>query len=153
MKLEAIILVAIPIVSILSLLVVPKNKLLQAQFVFLFVSVLTWILGLSVVQLGLIEYPYRELSNVNRTSFIFEYLVLPIMCIHFYVHFPERSSKAVKYIYYFGITLVFSVIEYFFERYTLLLKYTGWQIYWTFVSVCFVFWLSRKSALWFFKGV
>ena len=153
MKLEALLLAAVPVISVLSLIFIPKNKLFQAQFIFVFVSVPTWILGLLVVQLGLIEYPYRELSHVNRTSFIFEYIVLPIMYIHFYVHFPERSSKTVKYIYYVGTTLVFTVIEHFIEKYTLLLKYTGWQIYWTFISICFVFWLSRKTTLWFFKGI
>jgi hypothetical protein len=153
MKLEAVILVAVPIISVLSLIFVPKNKLFQAQFIFLFVQSPAWILGLLAVQLGLIEYPYRELSAVNRTSFIFEYLVLPIMCIHFYVHFPERSSKAVKCMYYLGITLVFTVMEYFAEKYTLILKYTGWHLYFTFISVCFIFWLSRKTTLCFFKGI
>src|SRR4051794_3834720 len=96
MKLEAILLIAEVIIIILSLVFVPKNKVFQAQFIFLFVQLPTWILGLIAVQLGLIEYPYRELSTVNRTSFIFEYLVLPIICIHFYVHYPKHSSKAVK---------------------------------------------------------
>lgn len=153
MRLEAVILITVPIIVISSLLFVPKKMLFQAHFIFLFIQLPNWILGLTAVQLGLIEYPYRELSTVNRTSFIFEFLVLPIMCIHFYVHFPERSSKVIKCMYYFGITLVFTVIEFLLEKYTLILKYTGWRIYWTFVSVCFIFWLSRKTTLWFFKGV
>jgi hypothetical protein len=153
MRFEAVILITVPIFAILSLIFVPKKMLLQAHFIFLFVQLPTWILGLTAVQLGLIEYPYRELSTVNRTSFIFEFLVLPIICIHFYVHFPESSSKVIKCMYYFGITLVFTVIEFFLEKYTLVLKYTGWQIYWSFVSVCFIFWLSRKTTLWLFKGI
>jgi hypothetical protein len=152
-KVESVLLIATTIISVLSLILVPRTKLFQAQFIFLFVSLPTWILGLSAVQLGLIEYPYRELFKVNRTSFIFEYLVLPIMSIHFIIHFPERSSKSVKCIYYFGTTLVFTIIECFLEKYTLLLKYTGWQIHWTFISVCFIFWLSRKTTTWFFKGL
>ncbi|OGO79548.1 MAG: hypothetical protein A2Y23_09790 [Clostridiales bacterium GWB2_37_7] len=153
MKIEVIILIAVPIISVLSLIFVPKSKAFQAQFVFLFVGLPTWILGLTAVQLGLIEYPFRELSTVNRTSFIFEYLVLPIMSIHFNVRFPERSSKVVTIMYYLGIALGFTVIEYFVEKYTLILKYTGWQLYWTFISICFIFWLSRKSTQWFFKGI
>lgn len=153
MKLETVILIAEAIIPVLSLAFVPKNKLFQAQFIFLFVQSPSWILGLLAVQLGLIVYPYRELSTVNRTSFIFEFLVLPILCIHFNVHFPERSSKVVKSMYYFGITMVFTVIEYFIEKHTLILKYTGWQWYWTFISVCFIFWLTRKTTHWFFRGV
>lgn len=153
MKLEAIILIVVPIITVLSLIFVPKHMRFRAQFILLFTQFPAWILGLVAVQLGLIEYPYRELSTVNRTSFIFEYLVLPIMCIHFDVHFPKYSSKMAKSMYYIGITLVFTIIEYYFERYTLILKYTGWHISWTFISVGFIFWLSRKTTLWFFKEV
>lgn len=151
MKLEAVILISVPIITVISLIFVPKSKLFQAQFIFLFVQLPTWILGLATVQLGLIEYPYREFNTVNRTSFIFEYLVLPIMCIHFNVHFPEQSSKAIKWMYYFGTTLVFTVIEYFTEKYTLILKYTGWHSYCTFIGVCIIFWISRKVTFWFFN--
>jgi hypothetical protein len=150
-KLEAMILLAVPIISLSSLIFIPKNMLFKAQFIFLFVQFITWILGILAVQAGLIEYPYRELSTVNRTSFIFEFLVLPIMCIHFYSHFPKRSSVAVKCMYYFAVTLVFTVIEYFVERYTFILKYTGWKLYWTFISIGFVFWLSKKITNWFFR--
>jgi hypothetical protein len=153
MRLEAVLLVAVPIITVVSLMFVPKSKLIQAQFIFQFVQFLTWVLGLTAVELGLIEYPYRELSSVNRTSFIFEFLVLPIMCIHFNMRFPECSSKVVKCTYYFGITLVFTLVEYLVEKYTLILKYTGWHLYWTFISICFIFWLSRKTTQWFFKEI
>lgn len=153
MKIEGFLLVSVPIISILSLIFVPKKKVFQAQFIFLFMSLPAWILGLTVVQLGLLEYPYRELSNVNRTSFIFEYLVLPIMAIHFNARYPEDSSKIIKIIYYAGVTLAFTIVEYFTEKYTDVLTYTGWKLYWTFISICFVFWLSRKATGWFFKGI
>lgn len=153
MKLEAFILITGTILTIFSLIFIPKSKLFQAQFIFLFVQLPTWILGLSAVQLGLITYPYRELSTVNNTSFVFEYLVLPIICIHFNVHYPDNSRKIIRFMYYFGITLVFTIIEYFTEKYTMILKYTGWQVYWTFISVCLVFWISRKTTQWFFRGI
>jgi hypothetical protein len=153
MKLEGMMLVSAPTISILSLIFVPKNKIFKAQFIFIFLNLPAWILGLTAVQLGLLKYPYRELSTANRTSFIFEYLVLPIIAIHFNARYPERSSIFVKIMYYVGITLCFTVIEYFVERYTLILTYTGWQLYWTFVSVGFIFWLSRKATHWFFKGL
>lgn len=152
-RIEAVLLIAVPAIAVLSLFLVPKKKLLQAQFIFAFVGLPSWILGLTVVQLGLIEYPYRELSTVNRTSFIFEYLVLPILAIHFNTRFPKHSSKAIKIIYYFGTTLVFTIIEHFTEKYTLILKYTGWKEHWTFIGMCFIFWLSRKGTQWFFRGL
>lgn len=151
MKLEAVILIAVPIISLLSLIFVPKNMAFRAQFIMAFVQFPAWILGVLVVQFGLIKYPYRELWTVNRTSFIFEYLVLPIMCVHFYVHFPKYSSRLTKLIYYIVVTLMFTIVEYFVERYTLILNYTGWKLHWTFISVCFIFWLSNNVARCFFR--
>lgn len=151
MKFEIFFLIAECVISILSLIFIPKSKWFEAQFIFLFAGMPTWILGLMAVQFELLEYPYRELSDVNRTSFIFEYLVLPIMCIHFYIHYPKLSSKVIKCLYYFGITLLFTGIEYFVEKYTDILNYKGWQLYWTFISVGFVLWFVRKTTLWFFN--
>ncbi|GFZ32979.1 hypothetical protein CSC2_35050 [Clostridium zeae] len=153
MRLESIILFSVPMISIISLLFVPKTRFFHAQFIFISVQLLTWVLGLTVVELGLIEYPYRELSSANRTSFFFEYLVMPIMCIHFNVHFPEHSTRVIKVLYYLGITLAFSVVEYLVEKYTLILKYTGWQIYWTYISIIMVFWISRVTTRWYFNEV
>lgn len=151
MKIEAVILIGGSIMTLLSLIFIPRNKFFQAQFIFSFVQLPTWFLGILTVQLGLIEYPFRELRTVNRTSFIFEYLVLPIMCIHFYAHFPKNSSALVKCMYYFGIMLMFTVIEYFVERNTFILTYTGWHLSWTFLSVCIIFWISNKITEWFFR--
>ena len=70
MNFEGMFLTATVLVSLLSLAITPKNKLLQLQFIVLFVQLPTWLLGLAAVELGLLEYPYRELASVNRTSFI-----------------------------------------------------------------------------------
>ena len=108
MRLEAGILITVPIISILSLIFVPKNMLFRAHFILLFVQFPTWILGLSAVQLGMIEY-----------------VVLPIMCIHFYVHFPERSSKAVKmYVLLWNHFCVYSDRVFFREI------YFAFNVYW-----------------------
>ena len=151
MKLEAVILIASSLISIISIVFIPKHKWLQAQFVFLYVQLLTWVLGLSVVELRLLEYPYRELSNINRTSFVFEYLILPLLCVHLNARFPNHATWRAKIGLYAGITAVLTVVEYLLERYTEVITYTEWQWYWTFISVLFVLWLSRLTTLWFFK--
>lgn len=90
MILESKILATAVVVTLLSLAFVPKDKRLSMQFIILFVQFPTWILGLSAVELGLLEYPVRELATVNRTSFIFEYIVLPILCVHVNNYYPWR---------------------------------------------------------------
>jgi hypothetical protein len=152
MRLEAILLIAVTLISIISLLFIPKKKRFQAQLIFLFVQFPTWILGLSAVELRLLEYPYRELSKVNRTSFIFEYLVLPVLCIHFNAHFPQNVTRKKKLVFYLGTTSILTGVEVVLEKFTDVIKYTGWKWYMTFLSVWFVLWLSRIVTSWYFKN-
>lgn len=148
---EKIILITSLVIALSSLVFIPKNKRVQAQYVFLFVQFPTWVLGLSVVQLGLIEYPYREIGRVNSTSFLFEYFILPILCIHFNAHFPKHATIVKKISIYALTSLAVTIIEVVLERYTNVIKYTGWQWYWTFISLWFLLWLSRIMKLWFFS--
>jgi hypothetical protein len=120
------------------------------QFIILFVQLPAWLLGLSAVQLGLLEYPYRELASVNRTSFIFEYLVLPILCVHINNYYPWKESTLIKIIYFAIISSLLTGFEVLLEKYTMVIKYTGWEWHWTFLSVIFIFLLSQKAVEWFF---
>jgi hypothetical protein len=53
--------------------------------------------------------------------------------------------------YFTGLSLLITGIEVFLEQYTLLIKYSGWQWYWTFISITLIFWLNQKMVKWFFK--
>ena len=151
MNFEGMLLTASVLVSLLSLAITPKNKLLQLQFIVLFVQLPTWLLGLAAVELGLLEYPYRELASVNRTSFIFEYVILPVLCVHVNNYYPRRVSTLVKAAYLASIGLIVTGVEVVLERHTMLIKYTGWQWYWTWISVVFIFWLTQRTVAWFFS--
>jgi hypothetical protein len=151
MKIEQILMIAASLISVLSLFFIPKANRLQAQFIFLFVQFPTWLLGLVAVELKLLEYPVHELGHVNSTSFIFEYLILPIYCIHFNARYPRRATKLIKTLFYIGASLALTGVEVIVEAYTDIIEYTGWQWYITFLTVLFILWLSRISTLWFFK--
>lgn len=151
MKIEDIILTVSVLAAVLSIFFIPKNKTLQAQFVFLFTQFPSWLLGLCAVEWGWLEYPHRELSTVNRTSFIFEYFVLPMICVYFMAYFPTKRPKWIKVGYYVGVSLALTGSEYILESNTMLIKYTGWNWWWSFLSLCFIFWLSRIATIWFFK--
>jgi hypothetical protein len=151
MNLEGIILTASVVVSLISLTLTPKSKVLQMQFIILFVQLPTWMLGLSAVEIGLLEYPYREFASVNRTSFVFEYVILPVLCVHLNNHYPWQASRLTKATYLAGIGLLLTGWEVVLERYTMVIKYTGWEWYWTWISVVFIFWLTQKTVAWFFR--
>ncbi|WP_371361026.1 CBO0543 family protein [Sporomusa malonica] len=139
------------VVSLISLAFTPRDKVLQMQFILLFVQLPTWLLGLSAVEMGLLEYPYRELASVNRTSFIFEYLALPVVCVHLNNHYPWHASAPMKAAYFAGVSLLLTGTEVVLERYTMLINYTGWEWYWTWISVIFIFCLTQKTVAWFFS--
>lgn len=152
MRLELMLLILTVLVSLSSLFFVPKKYWAQAQFIFLFTQLPTWLLGLVVVELHLIEYPYREFSTVNSTSFIYEYLILPVICVHFNAYFPFKGAKVKKLGFYLIVSLMITILDLAIEKYTALLNYTGWHWYMTFLSVLFILWLSRIVAQWFFAG-
>ena len=151
MLIESIILTTAVIIGLFSVYFIPRHKILQAHFVFLFTGLPAWILGLMAVDWNLLQYPYRELSSVNRSSFIFEYLILPLVCVHFNAHYPEQSSKWMRAGYYFGISSVLTGFEYIFEQYTLLIEYNQWEWWWTLLSVTCILYISRIATVWFFK--
>lgn len=148
---ETIILISASVIFIISFFFIPKGKRHEAQFVFLFIQFPTWLLGLVTVEAGLLKYPVHELGRANSTSFVFEYLILPIYCIHINAHYPQSSSFFLKTLYYCGLSLVMTAVEILVERYTDILEYTGWHWYYTFISILLLFLLSRVTTLWFFK--
>ncbi len=139
------------LIALASLFFVPKANRLQAQFIFLFIQFPIWLLGLVAVELRLLAYPVHELSRANNTSFVFEYLILPIFCIHFNVRYPRYATKLGQTFYYVGASLALTIVEVIVEKYTDILEYTGWKWYITFLTVLLILWLSRITTLWFFK--
>ena len=149
--LEKIIIYSVWVVGFLSLLFIPRHKFYEASFIFFFTQFPTWILGLTVVEFGLIEYPVRELSRANSTSFTFEFFIMPVMCIFFNLYFPKTKSVTQKILYYIVFILSFTFIELLAERYTQIIKYIHWHWYFTFISMVIVFYIIRVVYKWFFK--
>lgn len=149
--LEKFIIISVWIISFISIFFIPKEEYRHASVIFLLAQLPAWIFGLLVVEAGLIQYPVRELYKANGTSFTFEYLVLPLMCIFFNIHFPQNKSFYNKITYYLTILLVFSLIEYFTEKHTLILKYIHWHWYTTFITMGIFIYFVRSAYKWFFN--
>jgi len=132
-------------------LFIPRDKRRNAHVVFLFMQVITWLIGLEVVTLGLIEYPIRFFSNATKTSFTFEFLVYPIISAFFNVYYPENKGNSTKFKYYIIICSLITGLELLFESNTQVIKYINWTGYYTWITVFVSLYISRLYYRWFFK--
>jgi hypothetical protein len=130
---------------------IPKDKIREALVAFLFKQLITWITGLAVVELRLIEYPVRLFSYANRTSFSFEYFIYPSICAIFNVNYPKDKSFFRQFRYYFYYCTSLTFVEVVVERYTHILKYVHWTWYITWITLFITFYLTRKFYIWFFR--
>ncbi|WP_341442912.1 CBO0543 family protein [Oxobacter pfennigii] len=130
---------------------VPENRIRHAWLIFLFKQLMTWILGLLVVEYDLIEYPVEIFKYANKTSFTFEYFVYPVICVVFNLHYPGKKTLLKQFIYYLYYCTAITVIEIFIEKYTNLIKYIHWSWYLTWITLYITFFASRKFYVWFFK--
>jgi len=136
----------------LLLLFIRKNKLREAQLVFLFVQVVTWLFGLLTVELKLISYPVHFFQYATRSSFTFEYFVYPSFCVLFNLNYPEEKSLIRQSFHYFAYASGITLFEILLKDYTYLIEYLKWNWYWTWVTLLVTFILSRLYYKWFFKN-
>lgn len=151
MKLEWTILVIVWILTFSLFFFIPRNKFRLAQVVILFKQLITWFIGLVVVELGWIEYPVRCFASVNRSSFTFEFLSYPVVCGLFNSHYPTDKSLIFKMLYFSSYCTFLTVVEVFIEKYTELITYVHWSWYWTWITLFSTFFLSRKFSKWYFS--
>jgi hypothetical protein len=130
---------------------IPRNKIREAFVAFSIKQMLTWLLGLIVAELRLIEYPVRLFPYANKASFTFEFFVYPSICAIFNINFPENKSNFKKFMYYFYYCTSITVAEVITERYTNILKYIHWTWYITWITLFLTFILTRRFFVWFYK--
>jgi hypothetical protein len=135
----------------LLIIFIPRNKFREAFVAFTFKQIITWSTGLTVVELGLIEYPVRLFPYANKTSFTFEYFVYPSICAIFNVNFPENNGKFKKFMYYCYYCTSLTIIETIVERYTNIIKYVHWSWYTTWITLFLTFFMTRKFYVWYFR--
>lgn len=153
MSLEYIILIGVWFLSFLLIFTIPRNRFRVATIAFLFKQVMTWFLGLVVVELGLLVYPVRCLPEVNRASFIYEFFAYPMVCAVFNARYPSNRSRWFQLGYYAAYCTVLTLTEVFIEVYTDLIEYVHWNWFWTWSSLFMTFLLTRMFCVWFFRGL
>jgi hypothetical protein len=146
-----LIILAWVITVILLLMFVPKKRIREAFLVFMFKQVITWLVGLMVVELRLLEYPVRSFAYACKSSFDFEYFIYPSFCVLFNLHYPECKSSTRQFLHYIYYCSALTFIEVLVEKYTDILNYIHWAWYITFISFLITFFMSHKFYRWFFK--
>ncbi|WP_239696565.1 CBO0543 family protein [Paenibacillus oryzisoli] len=139
---------------LLLVLFTPRKKIREANVVFLFKQLVTWPLGLLVVEFHLIEYPVREFAYATQTSFAFEYFIYPATCVIYILRYPENKSRLKRIGWQLFWPTWMTLIEVVIERHTNLIDYIHWAWYWTWLSLSATFFLSLVYYRWFFrKGI
>ncbi len=152
MNQDLLIIIAAWIITIIILILyIPKEKLREAQLVFLFILSITWLIGLMVVEFKLIEYPVEFFEHATQTSFTFEYFIFPSLCAVFNMNYPKNKSIFKQFMHYFNFCSVMTVIEVICERYTNIITYLNWTWYVTWITLFITFYVSRQYYLWFFR--
>ncbi|WP_096155622.1 MULTISPECIES: CBO0543 family protein [Bacillus] len=151
MNIEFMLLYVLYAITFISLGFIPKNKWREASIAFSFQQFVTWFLGLLVVQLNLIEYPVRELANVNGTSFLFEFIMFPIISSFFCIYYPQKKTIWKKFVYISSFCTILTLLEILFEKYTNLINYLHWDWYVTWITVFGSLILIWKFYKWFFQ--
>jgi len=152
MKIEWWILILVYAVATGILFFIPKNKIRIAVVAFLFKQVITFLIGLLVVELGLIEYPVRSFASINRTSFDYEFYYFPVTCAVFNAWYPTHRSNLIQLGYYVLFSTVLTSFEVIIEKYTELINYIHWDWYISWISIFITFLLVRLFCVWFFSN-
>lgn len=148
---ERVILAVVYTIGILGVLLIPSGKRRLAHTAFLFQGMVSWILGIIVVEAGWLQYPVREMSNSSGTSFLFEFLMFPVIAAYYNMYYPEGKALRVQAAWLLLFSGSITALELLIEKNTLLILYTGWQWYWTTISVSTTLLLSRYFCRWFFR--
>ena len=130
---------------------IPKTKIREAALVYLFKLLITYVLGILVVEFGLIEYPVRFFPDAIKTCFAFECVVYPSLCAIFNINFPEHKNVFGKFMHYFYFCTSITVVEAIVEKYTSIITYLHWAWYLSWITLFITFFISRQFYLWFFR--
>ena len=135
-------LVAAVITLLLLIFAVDWRYVRDWVVVFLFKSLLDFVVSSPTVEHHLLEYPIRLLPNCYDTSLLFELWVFPVLCILYNQITRDKGIGAIL-----GYALLFSagitVIEYYLELHTNLIRYIQWSWQTTFISLTITFLISR----------
>jgi len=144
------IIVSVWVLSLLLIFMIPRQKRRLAMVAFLFKQYITCIFGHVVVELHLLTYPVRELADVSRTSFTYEYMAYPMICAVFNAYYPNHRSGLVQFGYYVLFPTVLTIVEVLLVQYTDLIRYVRWNWLWSWATIFLTFLMTRAFCVIYF---
>jgi hypothetical protein len=129
----------------------PRSRLREAHVSFLFMQLPAWLLGVLVVEFGLLEYPVRLFAKGCLSSFTFEFFVLPSISVLYNLHFPAKLSRLKKLAYACSFPTAITCLEVPIEIYTDSIEYLRWHWSVTWISLLAVLHISYLYMKWFFR--
>ena len=110
-----------------------KSPVKEWLLFFLLTGYFSSVIGVIVVEEGLLTYPVNLFNRHFDSSLTYEYVLFPVLGIYYY-----QSTFRSGWIGYFVKAAIYSAIitimEFFLEKYTDLIHYENWSWMYTFVS-------------------
>jgi hypothetical protein len=117
--------------------------------VYLYKALLDSLWGVAVVNLNMLEFPYRQLPQYYKVSLLFDYWIFPILCV-LYNQITRKQGFRLILAYAVLFSACVTAIEYPLELYTDLIIYYNWSWYTTFITLIVTF-LSSRAFIAFYR--
>jgi hypothetical protein len=141
------------IVGIMTFWSVARNRLPIAIFSLLICQALTWLNTLLHVKFHLLAFPVREFPKATDLLFTTEYFFYPVICTVCYLFESRRSRMSERLLTVLFFISLLTLIDGCLERYTDLVEYLNYGLFWTWLDFIFIYYISRCCTNWFFKDV
>jgi hypothetical protein len=139
--------------TVLLLVFVKKEKIIDAHISFLFMQSQTWLYGILVSQFQLIIYPVRLVDKGYLSNFGFEYVVFPTIAVLYNLYFPKAKGILTKLFYIFLYPTIITVLEVWTSKTTDLIEYTNWAWYWSWLTMLVTLNITFFYYKWFMRKV
>ncbi|HEU5140397.1 MAG TPA: CBO0543 family protein [Bacillales bacterium] len=114
-----------------------KHPVKEWILIFAITGYLCSIFGVLIVEEGMLSYPVGIFPSYFDTSPLYEYLLLPVVCIYYYQSSFDSNWRGI-----IGQALIYSclltIFEKFLETYTNLIEYYTWTWVDSFFSIFFM---------------
>lgn len=139
---------------VLSILIfVSKKDIRKAFLAVLTAQLFTWPLGLLLTFLGKVEYPVRLFPKAIESSFLNDSILYPTVFAIYYIHYPKQAKLIRRWLYTLLITAIPIFIEVLESKYTNIIKYKNWNVYYNWMLGIVLYFIMRKYINWFLKNV
>lgn len=155
MIVERFIFIAIALMSISSMIYIPKEKIRKALISFLAFHATTWFTSIILVQTGKVVFPVREFVKSTSVNFIPQFLFYPTIFMWFILLFPNNRSILIKITHYILFVSIMFWFIYFTSKYTDIYRFpnsTDYSIVTRGYSrIFFQFGICHLFITWFFR--